>query len=533
MRRPTGASLPDGWCKMQELKSLSLDLDLPYIEELPPVDEAAELVGKVPIAFAKKIETAPVKMEDGRLVAITSRPLDHHAISDMGRIFSAPVKLMVAPPEIVSEYINRVYELSAGSAMDVLDEVADSTLESIAQELEGPADLLDTDDEAPIVRLLNSLLQQAIKEKASDVHIEVYADSLAVRMRVDGILYTVLKPPKRIHGQIVSRVKIMAGLDIAEKRLPQDGRISLKAAGREIDVRVSTIPTTFGERVVLRLLDKSRNLLQLEQIGMSSDHLKTMEKAITLASGIILVTGPTGSGKTTTLYAALGKIDTQEKNVVTVEDPVEYQIRGIGQMQVNSTIGLNFADGLRSILRQDPDIIMVGEIRDKETASVAVQASLTGHLVFSTLHTNDSASTLTRLVDIGIEPFLIASSLVMVMAQRLVRVLCRECRRPVPLSASEAQRLGLSSSIYKAEGCKTCMNSGYSGRSGIYEFLTVTDSIRSLIVGGADSTKIKRKAIQEGMLTLRDDGLKKVAEGVTSLDEVLRVSDDNPAQEIG
>jgi general secretion pathway protein E len=381
-------------------------------------------------------------------------------------------------------------------------------------------------------------LQQAIKEKASDIHVEAYKDDLAVRMRLDGILYTVLKPPKRLHPQIVSRIKIMGGLDIAEKRLPQDGRISLKTAGREIDVRVSTIPTTFGERVVMRLLDKSRNLIGLGQIGMSEEVLKSLHGVLELSNGIVLVTGPTGSGKTTTLYSALAEINTEQKNVITVEDPVEYQIKGIGQMQVNPNIGLTFADGLRAILRQDPDVIMVGEIRDNETASIAVQSSLTGHLVFSTLHTNDSASAITRLVDIGIEPFLISSSLEAVLAQRLVRVLCSECREETKLTSAQLESLGLpkgkhrlGAKIYKPVGCPACMNSGYKGRTGIYEFLEIDDNIRSLIIKGADSNQIMSHAKNAGVKNLRDDGFEKVLSGITSIDEVLRVTDETVSGE--
>ncbi|MBI5179341.1 MAG: type II secretion system ATPase GspE [Nitrospinae bacterium] len=521
---------------MNGLRELSEKLEYRYTEAVPPVETAAELVRRVPIAFARKNEIAPVAVEDGRLVVLTSRPLDHHAIADLRGMFGLPVSVTVAEPKVVTEFINRAYENTAGSAEEVLGEVEPQNLESIASELEGATDILDTDEEAPIVRLLNSMLQQAIKEKASDVHIEVFSDSLSVRMRVDGILYSVLKPPRRIHPQLISRVKIMAGMDIAEKRLPQDGRISLRAAGREIDVRVSTIPTTFGERVVMRLLDKSRNLLMLDQLGMDPEMLKTIRHGIELPNGIILVTGPTGSGKTTTLYAALAQVDTARKNVITVEDPVEYQIRGIGQMQVNPAIGLNFADGLRSILRQDPDIIMIGEIRDQETARIAVQASLTGHLVFSTLHTNDSAGALTRLVDIGIEPFLIASSLVGVLAQRLVRTLCPKCKRLSAIDPEEIARLGsdarsanLPTRLHKAAGCDECMNSGYRGRSGIYEYLQVTDSIRSLIVKGADAKRIRQQGVSEGMKTLRQDGLMRAARGQTSLDEVLRVTEEGEA----
>ncbi len=519
---------------MEDLKALCHRLGFTYVESLPPVEDSAPFVRKVPIGFSKKNELAPVASVEGKVAVLTAKPLNHHALADLRALLGQPVEVQVATPELVAEFINRAYEITAGTAEDMLGEVGgENDLESIAHQLEGSADILDTDEEAPIVRLLNSLLQQAIKEKASDVHIEVFADSLAARLRVDGILYTVLKPPRRIHAQLISRVKIMAGLDIAEKRLPQDGRISIKAAGREIDVRVSVIPTTFGERVVMRLLDKSRNLLKLDQLGMDHQMFENIKSGIELPNGIILVTGPTGSGKTTTLYAALSQVNTIQKNVLTVEDPVEYQIKGIGQMQVNPLIGLHFADGLRSMLRQDPDIIMVGEIRDQETARIAVQASLTGHLVLSTLHTNDSAGAITRLVDIGIEPFLIASSLVGILAQRLVRILCPSCKTPMDLEAEEIRRLGadaaragLGTRAWRATGCPVCMQSGYRGRSGIYEYLRITDGIRSLIVKGADSKEIRQTAIQEGMHTLRRDGIRRIIAGETTLDEVLRVTEE-------
>jgi general secretion pathway protein E len=523
----------------EDLRELTDRLNLEWLDSLPSPEEAGELARRVPISFARKSAMTPVKTADGLLHVLTSRPLDHHALNDLERIFGLPVKILVASPIMVTEFINRAYEISSGDTSELMSEVEAPNLESLAQELETSIDLLDTDEEAPIVKLLNSLMQQAIKDKASDIHIEPYADSLAVRMRVDGILYTVLKPPKRIQPQVISRVKIMAGLDIAEKRLPQDGRISLKAAGREIDVRVSTIPTSFGERVVMRLLDKSRNLLVMEQLGLSEKNLREMKRILTLANGIVLVTGPTGSGKTTTLYTLLGAINTEQKNVITVEDPVEYQMNGIGQMQVNANIGLTFAGGLRAILRQDPDVIMVGEIRDQETASIAVQASLTGHLVFSTLHTNDSAGALTRLVDIGVEPFLIASSLEAVLAQRLVRVLCAHCRQKTVLKAAEAKPLGAllgakrkGAEVYKSVGCSHCMNSGYSGRTGISEFLQITDAIRSLIIKEADSNQIMARAVADGMKTLRSDGMEKMLAGITTLDEVLRVTDENPGEEL-
>ncbi|MCX7943268.1 MAG: type II secretion system ATPase GspE, partial [Deltaproteobacteria bacterium] len=375
---------------------------------------------------------------------------------------------------------------------------------------------------------------RAIRERASDIHIEPYEKEIVVRFRIDGVLYEIIKPAKRFHSSICSRIKIMAGLNIAEKRLPQDGRIRFKIAGKDIDVRVSVIPTAHGERIVMRLLDKSAVLLDLEQLGLLDDKLKQVKELIRRSHGIILVTGPTGSGKTTTLYAALSDINSPDINILTAEDPIEYQIKGISQLQVNPKIGLTFANALRSFLRQDPDVILVGEIRDLETAEIAIQASLTGHLVLSTLHTNDSATAVTRLVDMGVEPFLVASSLLAVMAQRLVRVVCPDCRIPYMPTYEEVSKIGLSLEsikkkgfIYKSSGCPKCMKTGYTGRVGIYELLIIDDEIRHLILKNTDSTQIKKLAVSKGMDTLRDDGAKKVLDGVTTIDEVLRVTQED------
>jgi general secretion pathway protein E len=408
------------------------------------------------------------------------------------------------------------------------------SLDSLATALrDEPRDLLEAADEAPIIKLVNSLLFEAAKKRASDIHIEPFERDLLIRYRIDGVLYNVLTPPKRLQASIISRVKIMAGLNIAEKRLPQDGRISIKIAGRDVDIRVSAIPTAHGERLVLRLLDKGNLLLQLTEIGLDEARLKILSHLVRLSHGIVLVTGPTGSGKTTTLYAALNTINAPEKNIITIEDPIEYQLRGVGQMQVNPKINLTFAAGLRSILRQDPDVIMVGEIRDGETAEIAIHASLTGHLVFSTLHTNDAAGAITRLLDMGIEPFLVASSLVAIVAQRLVRVLCPACRQSYRPSPDEVAKLGVNgerastATWFRAGGCPECLSTGYRGRTGIYEILVLDDELRSLVLAKTDANAIKARAMEHGMRTLRDDGAQKVASGITTTEEVLRVTSED------
>jgi general secretion pathway protein E len=407
-------------------------------------------------------------------------------------------------------------------------------LESVAHELEEPTDLLDADDEAPIIRLVNSLLFRAVKERASDIHINPEEKDISVRYRIDGVLREVIRAPKRYQASIASRIKIMGGLNIAEKRLPQDGRIRIKLAGKDVDIRLSTVPTANGERIVMRLLDKSNVILDLAEIGFEPWQLKIMDALVTRAHGIVLVTGPTGSGKTTTLYAALSKINSPDLNILTIEDPVEIPLKGVGQVQVNPKIELTFANGLRAFLRQDPDVIMVGEIRDLETAEIAIQASLTGHLVLSTVHTNDASGAITRLVDMGVQPFLVASSLVGVLAQRLVRVLCPDCRKPYVPTREEREQVGLSDEIlaqagnpaviYKASGCPACQQTGYQGRTGIYELMLVDDDIRALVLKNTDSSTIKRAAVDHGMLTLMQHGAYKVALGITTAAEVLSVT---------
>ena len=490
------------------------------------------------VVYAKEHKILPLWQEDGRLLVGIADPLTQNALSAFYRLFSEPIEPVLIPEQPLIDTINKVFDRRA-AASQVIDEIdAEQVVDVDAGLNDIDIDIIDTDDEAPIIRLVNAILSDAIKDRASDIHIEPFEREISIRFRVDGVLKDAFStpPPKRFHAPVASRIKVMAGLDIAEKRIPQDGRIKLKVAGKEIDIRLSTLPTAHGERLVMRILDKTSVLRDLSDIGMGTQVLTNINELITRSYGIILVTGPTGSGKTTSLYASLSKINSPTRNIITVEDPVEYQIGGISQTQVNSKVGLTFAAGLRSILRQDPDVVMIGEIRDRETAEIAIQASLTGHLVFSTLHTNDSAGAVTRLVDMGVEPFLISSSVIGMMAQRLVRTLCSSCKEPVVPTDVELSQLGYtrerflqesSGVVYQGRGCPECRGAGYRGRTGIYELLVVDDEIRALIMANVDSNTIKKRAITKGMLTLRDDGTRKVFSGETSISEVLRVTQDD------
>jgi general secretion pathway protein E len=486
---------------------------------------------RLPYHFAKRHGVISACERDGR-VEIWSKPgASSTTLAEIYRALGQPIHLREMNAEAFNTALNRAYERGMSQAMDIVDDMGeDMDLAELTHNLPQATDLLESEDDAPIVRLINALLTQAVREGASDIHIEPFETRSVVRFRVDGILRDIIEPQRALHGVIVSRIKIMASLDIAEKRMPQDGRITLRLAGRPVDVRVSTVPTGHGERVVLRLLDKQAGRLDLTKLGMADSMLKTLVHLINQPHGIILVTGPTGSGKTTTLYAALGKLDSTKHNILTVEDPVEYDLDGIGQMQVNAKIELTFARALRSILRQDPDIIMIGEIRDLETAQIAVQASLTGHLVLATLHTNDSVGAVTRLVDMGVEPFLVASSMLGVLAQRLVRKLCPACAQAHTPDASELKQLEASPAeagslqIHVPVGCPACNHTGYQGRTGIYELLSIDDSLRTLIHDGASEGKLRDYARAHGMLTIRDDGLRWVRTGQTSLEEVLRVT---------
>ncbi|MCW8859242.1 MAG: type II secretion system ATPase GspE, partial [Deltaproteobacteria bacterium] len=455
-------------------------------------------------------------------------PGNNRILNDLSVMTGCRIIPCLAEPDKLLQAINQGYETLSGGGDNSISDISQEGInldDSIHNE-----DLLDTSDEAPIIRFVNGLLTQAFRQRASDIHVEPFEAEVIVRYRVDGILYEVQRPPHRALANIVSRLKIMANLDIAEKRLPQDGRFSVRIAGKQADIRVSTLPTAYGERVVLRLLDKSSGLLRLEDIGIDSQTLPQIKKMIRKNHGILLVTGPTGAGKTTTLYSALSEINSREQNIITVEDPIEYQLPGVGQIQVNPKINLTFAQGLRSILRQDPDIIMVGEIRDSETAKIAVQAALTGHLVFSTLHTNDSAGALARLVEMGVEPFLAASALVGVLAQRLVRTVCPHCRisyRPDEQTLHQLfgeEAIPPGAVFYRGRGCSHCMQVGYLGRTGLYELLEVTDPIRQLVTSNADASTIRQQALKMGMRPLRQAGLAKVLAGETTVEEILRVT---------
>jgi len=496
------------------------------IETIEDFELQAGLSEKLPLQFVKKNLVLPLHATDEGLLVAMADARALHALDEVRRVFATRVVPVLAPRQQVLDAIHRVYERPSGTAEMAAQEISGESLESVARQFEEPRDLLDSGDEAPVIRLLNSLLFQAVKERASDIHIEPYEKELEVRFRRDGVLTSVISPPKAVQDALISRVKIMSRLDIAEKRLPQDGRIRLLVAGNDVDARVSTVPTAFGERAVIRLLDRRGGQVALPELGLGPDQEAELASLLARSTGIILATGPTGSGKTTTLYAALNRINYHERNVITVEDPVEYQLKGVGQIQVNSKIGLTFASGLRSVLRQDPDVIMVGEIRDAETAAMAIQASLTGHLVLSTLHTNDAPTAATRLVDMGVEPFLLSSSLLAVIAQRLVRVLCPSCKEERPATPEEKAHFSgeAPESLWKGVGCPRCLGTGYRGQIGVFEFMRVDQEMRTLLLKSPDASTIRRHALSMGMITLKEDGIRKAASGITSLEEVIRVS---------
>jgi len=513
-------------------QALSRQLNIPYWPEIADEELDLELLRTVPINFCKRHTLLPLRSEGETVQVAVSDPLDLAPMDDLQLLLKKPVQAVLARPYNVLHAINRSYDMISETAEKMVEGLHEEELDLLTTELEEPKDLLDSSDEAPIIRLVNSILYNSVKQRASDIHIEPFEKELVVRFRIDGVLYDIVRPPKRFQSSTISRIKIMAGLNIAEKRLPQDGRIRIKIGGKDVDIRVSVIPTAHGERIVMRLLDRTQVLLQLEEIGITGRKLEQIRKLIRMSYGIMLETGPTGSGKTTTLYAALSEINTPDKNIITVEDPIEYQLKGVGQIQVNPKIDLSFARGLRAILRQDPDVIMVGEIRDLETAEIAIQASLTGHLVLSTLHTNDAPTAITRLVDMGIEPFLVSSSLTGVVAQRLIRLLCPRCKEPYVPTDEELKEIQVdryqipNGHFYRRSGCQHCADTGYLGRSGIYELLMVDDEIQNLILKGADANVIRKAAIAKGMTTLRQDGAEKVAAGLTTVQEVARVSQD-------
>jgi len=497
-----------------------------------PVDQDTESDASHPyrpsFAFAKRHGVLVDGERDGRPLVRYHGKITPQTLAEVRRFLGQPFTLEPVEDHLFDGMLAAAYEQGSNEAMQMMGDIGDDAdLFSIAEQLPETEDLLESEDDAPIIRLINALLTEAVKENASDIHIETFENRLVVRFRVDGVLREVLQPQRVLAPLIVSRIKVMAKLDIAEKRLPQDGRISLRVAGRAVDVRVSTLPSGHGERVVLRLLDKQAGRLNLEHLGMAAASEKTMDRVVHRPHGIILVTGPTGSGKTTTLYAVLTRLNDKSRNIMTVEDPIEYFLDGIGQTQVNTKVDMSFARGLRAILRQDPDVVMVGEIRDLETAEIAVQASLTGHLVLSTLHTNSAVGAVTRLRDMGVEAFLLSSSLIGVLAQRLVRVLCGECKQPYTANEADCEALDIApdkpQTLYRRVGCAACNHLGYQGRTGIYELLEIDEQMAGMIHDGAGEIELERYA-RTSSPSIRQDGRRIVLEGATTIEEVFRVT---------
>lgn len=513
-----------------QAKAFAEALNLPFLEDLAGKTPSAEFVERIPIGFARQHELLGFVSEEGTIEVVFGSPRTWAQLNVLSRFLQRRIKPILASSEAILAGINRAYEQRTGqahAAIQLLGNRAadDDSLHDAARE-----DLLDVSGRAPVIKLVNTILFDAVKARASDVHIQPYEDGLVVRMRVDGVLYDIHNLPKEIQDEVVSRIKVMGRMNIAEKRLPQDGRATVEVGDRLIDLRIASVPVSYGERIVLRLLDKSIRVYTLEELGMEPVTMSQFRQLIGVDHGLILVTGPTGSGKSTTLYAALQEINAKDRNIMTLEDPIEYQLEGISQTQVSDKKGMTFASGLRSVLRQDPDIIMVGEIRDRETAVMAIQSSLTGHLVFSTLHTNDAASTITRLLDLGIEQYLVASSLIAVLAQRLVRRVCAECVESIPVNQADARRLGFASDdfpdghVVRGAGCENCRQTGYHGRLGIFEMLVIDDAIRQQIQHHANAAQIRDVGLKAGMKLLRDDGLMKIRRGLTTIEDVLRVT---------
>jgi general secretion pathway protein E len=530
----------------QVCAALAEQLDYPLAIELDVERVDLTLLSKLNLGFCRDNHVLPVERDGDCLLVATDDPLNVEVLDEIRFLLREEVAPLVTPGPILVNAINLAFERKSRLIDSGIEDFDEETAPATEEEGVDIKDLIDAgdDDEAPVIRFVNSLFVQAVRERASDIHIEPGDKDLTVRFRVDGVLKMVAAPPKRFHSSIVTRIKIQASLNIAEKRLPQDGRIRIKIAGKDIDIRVATAPMVHGEKITMRLLDKSAMVLDVKGIGFAPDQLEAILRLIHQPHGIILVTGPTGSGKTTTLYSCLSEINSPDQNIMTIEDPVEYQLAGINQMQTNAKIDLTFASGLRSYLRHDPDVIMVGEIRDEETAKMAIQASLTGHLVFSTLHTNDAAGAFTRLMDMGVEPFLVSSTVIGALAQRLVRRLCPDCKAPYRPTPTELGEIGLTEAdldartpegmIYRPSesGCPTCVGLGYKGRMGIYELLDVTDPIKRLVMDRSDSGRIKAQGSREGMRSLREDGALKVLQGQTSIAEVMRVTSQGAGEEM-
>ncbi len=505
------------------IKVICHQVDIPYLTDIKVDEIDTELTAEISINYAKQHEILPILETEVSVAVVCTDPFNFDSINDLQEIFKKEIKLLVSSPLKVSDAINRVYEKANRNLVDTLEDEFDESLD-----LDGPIDILDAGaDEAPVIRFVNSIIFRAVKEKASDIHIEPYEKESIYRFRINRVMTEVLRQPIKTHSAVSARIKVMAKLDIAEKRLPQDGRIPIKMAGKDIDIRLSTVPVANGERIVMRILEKSNNVLDLTTLGFHGENLKNLQELSKRKHGVVYVSGPTGHGKTTTLFAMLDMINTPDKMIITVEDPVEYEMSGISQIQVNHKIDLSFSRSLRAILRQNPDVIMVGETRDLETAEMAVQASLTGHFVLSTIHTNDAASAPNRLIDMGVQPFLIASSLAGVLAQRLIKTLCNECKVPHNMSKFDMEVLKIHSipndaTVFKAKGCPKCNYDGYDSLTVVSELLMITDEIRPLVLKKADAATVKKVAMQNGMVSLRQDALNKIFMGITSVDEVLR-----------
>ncbi|HUS74121.1 MAG TPA: type II secretion system ATPase GspE [Sedimentisphaerales bacterium] len=529
------------------LKLFAEALGCEYLSEIAPKAVPVEFVEAVPAAYAQHHYLIGIKTDDGETVereegedskgqteiaVVLSKPLDANALDNVSKMTGLPVRLAISTRAAITSVIDIAYEQRTTVIEDVAEELDSQNLDQLVDEVAASDDLLDVVNRPPVIRLVNDILFRALQLRASDIHVHPYESKIQIRYRIDGILYDTLSLNRNVLPLVISRIKVMAGMDIAERRLPQDGRCSVRLGQREVDLRISTVPTSYGERSVLRLLDKSTALFGLNELGLSKENLNKFDSLLTHSHGVIFVTGPTGSGKSTTLYACLNRINSAEKNVMTIEDPIEYQLEGISQMQVASKKGVTFANALRHVLRQDPDVIMIGEVRDLETARMAIQSSLTGHLVFSTLHTNDSAGALTRLLDLGLEPYLVSSSLIAVIAQRLVRKVCPDCREAIEPVPHELRELGIGSSdlarnggkFYVGQGCERCFQTGFRGRTGVYETMLINEEIQNLVYKRETAGTIKKVALEAGMQTLRMDGTRKVLAGVTTISEVLRVT---------
>lgn len=532
IERDTGKSLwriaiEQGYVTEEDaLRVFAEILDIPFYGKIDDREVPREFVERVSLQYARGNALIAVGRGGNCLEVAMQNPLNLRALDDLSVLLGLEIEPALATTDQIVKLINKAYQDRDESLGEVLEEISEEELAGLTRSVESSEDLLDMANKAPIIKLVNMFILRALRLRATDIHIHPYEDKSVVRYRIDGILYDIDQPPKRLHEAVVSRVKVLGRMDIAERRFPQDGRATIRVADREIDLRISSVPTSHGERIVMRILDKSGGLLNLEEIGLSDENLEKVSSLIRFSHGIFLLTGPTGSGKTTTLYAALNRINTPDKNIITIEDPIEYQLPGISQIEVVEKKGLTFAECLRDVLRQDPDVLMVGEIRDEETARVAIQCALTGHLVLSTVHTNDAPSATTRLLDLGVEPYLVSSSVIAVMAQRLVRLTCHECKQPYKPEEKALESIGLHEAkvVYRGRGCERCMNSGYFGRTGIYELMIVDDTVRRQIMERMDASLIKKGCVERGMKTLRMDGADKVKRGLTTIEEVLRVT---------